>query len=324
MSLTRQRVVILAAIYLVVATVFPLFGGQAQAGNSLYDMRALLAAPHPFLTRDEAPPPAIGNVRARRVGGKRVNQGDSPAQEINKDDEENLDLDNLPKSENGDQEELDINDPLEPMNRVIFAVNEVFNYFILEPVAKSYNFIFPQFLRDGISNFLTNLNNPVILINDLLQGEFERGLDTSARLVINSTIGAAGLFDVADSLGFKKHNEDFGQTMAVWGVGEGFYLVLPLLGPSNPRDALGKFVVDSYFDPLGYYLDNTGRDDSALSITVVRGVVTYADIVEDLDNLRETSIDFYGALRSLYRQRRMAEISNSDDGVVPTIDSYSK
>ncbi len=317
MSLTRQRVVILAAIYLVVATAFPLFGGQAWAGNRLYDMRTLLTAPHPFLTRDDAPPPAIGNVRARRAGGK-------PAQEIKKDDEEELDLDNLPNAKNGDREELDINDPLEPMNRVIFAVNEVFNFFILEPVAKSYNFIFPQFLRDGISNFLTNLNNPVILINDLLQGEFERGLDTGARLVINSTIGGAGLFDVADSLGFKKHNEDFGQTMAVWGVGEGFYLVLPLLGPSNPRDALGKFVVDSYFDPLGYYLDNTGRDDAALSITTVRGVVTYANIVEELDNLRETSIDFYGALRSLYRQRRMAEISNSDDGVVPTIDSYSK
>ena len=192
------------------------------------------------------------------------------------------------------------------------------------PVAKTYNFVTPEFVRERISNFLANIKMPVVLVNDLLQGELERGMDTGARMAINSTIGVLGFFDVADEMGFKPHSEDFGQTLAVWGVGEGLYLVLPLLGPSNPRDALGKFVIDRFFDPLGIYLDNTGRDDLALSLAGIRGITTYANIAEELGDLRKTSIDFYGALRSLFRQRRRAEIRNSDDGIVPSLDSYSQ
>lgn len=309
------------AIYLAVAALFLSLAGGASAGNSLYDMRSLLTQPHPFARtgdtrRPVLPPPSAGaSARAPQPAAKEEGGGEK----------ELPDLDDLSGSNEGDDDqEPDINDPLEPINRAIFAFNEVFNLAILEPVAKTYNFVTPEFIRERISKFLANIKTPVVLVNDLLQGEFERSMDTGARMVINSTIGVAGFFDVADEMGFKPHSEDFGQTLAVWGVGEGFYLVLPLLGPSNPRDALGKFVVDSFFDPLGIYLDNTGRDEIALSLAGIRGVTTYANIVEELGDLRETSIDFYGALRSLFRQRRKAEIRNSDDGIVPSIDSYSK
>jgi phospholipid-binding lipoprotein MlaA len=324
-SLTRRKVIILAAIYLAVTAAFTAIGGCAWAGNSLYDMRAMLSQPHPFARIGDTRAPVLQPPAARTAAAGPANPGKDPGQDPGKDEaEEPLELDGLPGSNDDDGDTLDVNDPLEPLNRVIFRFNEVFKFFILEPVAKTYNFVTPAFLRERIGNFLGNIKNPVVLVNDLLQGEFERGLDTGARLAINTTLGIGGLFDVADEMGFKSHNEDFGQTLGVWGVGEGFYLVLPLLGPSNPRDALGKFVVDSYFDPLGYYLDNTGRDEIALSIAGVRGVTTYANIVEDLADLRETSIDFYGALRSLYRQHRIAEISNSDDGLVPALDSYAK
>lgn len=321
------------AVYLAVAALSLSLAGNASAGNSLYDMRSLLTQPHPFArtgdTRRPVLPPPSAAARTNASQPAAGNPGNaapgaSLAAKEENDDEEPLDLDDLSGANDGDAEEPDINDPLEPLNRAIFAFNEVFNLMILEPVAKTYNFVTPEFIRERISNFLANIKTPVVLVNDLLQGEFERSMDTGARMVINSTIGVAGFFDVADEMGFKPHSEDFGQTLAVWGVGEGFYMVLPLLGPSNPRDALGKFVVDSFFDPLGIYLDNTGRSEIALSLAGVRGVTTYANIVEELGDLRETSIDFYGALRSLFRQRRKAEIRNSDDGIVPGIDSYAK
>ena len=161
----------------------------------------------------------------------------------------------------------------------------------------------------------------MILANDLLQGEFKRAYETSARLVLNSTVGLVGFIDVAERLGIKPHDEDFGQTLGVWGVGEGFYLVLPIFGPSNPRDGFGKLLVDGYLDPLGLWLDNTGRGEIAWALTGVTGMVAYADVVNDLDRIRETSVDFYGALRSLYRQKRAAEISNGEAGVtLPNFD----
>ena len=120
-----------------------------------------------------------------------------------------MDLDGLPGAQDGDAEELDVNDPLEPLNRVIFGFNEVFNFFILEPVAKTYNFVLPEYARERIGNFLANIRNPVVLVNDLLQGELERGMDTGARLVINTTLGLGGLFDVAEEMGFPHYVLDY-------------------------------------------------------------------------------------------------------------------
>src|SRR5690606_17780478 len=114
--------------------------------------------------------------------------------------------------------------------------NDMVDTLVLQPAAATYRFIVPEPVQDGIRNVLRNLNGPVILANDLLQGEFDRAGDTAMRFLINSTIGLAGIFDVASDWGYEYHDEDFGQTLASWGVGEGFYLVLPLLGPSNLRD----------------------------------------------------------------------------------------
>ena len=217
------------------------------------------------------------------------------------------------------EDDLD-NDPLEPMNRFFFGFNEVLTKLLLGPVARGYNAVLPDSVRTALENFFDNLNLPVVLANDLLQGEFRRAGDTSVRLVVNSIAGIGGFIDVAEKFGFEPHSEDFGQTLAVWGLGEGFYLVLPVFGPSSPRDAVGKLVVDPYFDPLSYYLNNTDQDEISYARTGVGGLVELADVIADLDRLRETSVDFYGALRSLYRQRRMAEIGNNKSQEVPNFD----
>ncbi len=200
-------------------------------------------------------------------------------------------------------------DPLEDINRAIFEFNEFLQTILLRPLAEVYRFILPDFVEEGVHNILRNLRTPVILANDLLQFEGERALQTIERFVINSTIGVAGFMDVAEKMGIPGHNEDFGQTLGSWGVGEGFYLVLPLLGPSNPRDAIGK-LADIYLDPLSQWADKTDRDEINYSRTGVSGLDTYSRVMDDLKKLKETSIDYYAAVRSITRQRREAEIRN--------------
>mgnify|MGYP000356219509 CR=1 FL=1 len=183
-------------------------------------------------------------------------------------------------------EEEAVNDPLESMNRAIFEFNEGLQDVLLRPLAKFYNATVNLTVRQGISNFLDNLSSPVVFANDLLQGEFERALITFGRAFINSTIGIVGLADVATELGIERHDEDFGQTLAVYGMGEGFYLVLPIFGPSSPRDAIGKLVIDSYLDPLGLWLDNTDRDNIQYTLTGAEGLDEYAGIVDELNQVK--------------------------------------
>ena len=220
-------------------------------------------------------------------------------------------------------EEEAVNDPLESMNRAIFDFNEVLQDVLLRPIAKFYNANVNLTVRQGISNFLDNLSSPVIFANDLLQGEFERALTTFGRAFINTTIGIAGLADVASELGIERHDEDFGQTLAVYGVGEGFYLVLPIFGPSSPRDTIGKLVIDSYLDPLGLWLDNTDRDNFQYTLTGAEGLDEYAGIVDELNQVKKTSVDYYAAVRSLYRQKRKAEINNGSILELPPIPDLS-
>ncbi len=294
-----SRLIVLAAM--LVGLSFP-----AGAGNAIYNMNQLLAEPHPFAAGTLAPTlsPSVETAPAPKSPPE---EAPGSSKEDEEDGDNDSDLDDL--SEEFEEHER-LNDPLEPMNRVIFSANGFINDYLLGPVAKGYNAVLPEFVREAVASFLRNLNEPVVLANDLLQGEFQRGLNTGTRLVVNTTVGIGGLIDVAEKLGFEKHSEDFGQTLAVWGVGEGFYLVLPLLGPSNPRDAFGKHFVDSYFDPLGYYLENTDREEWGYARTALQGIVTYAEIVDELETLKESSIDFYGAIRSLYRQKRAADIAN--------------
>ena len=219
--------------------------------------------------------------------------------------------------------EEEINDPLESMNRAIFDFNEVLQDTILRPLAQFYNETVNVTVRQGISNFLDNLSTPVILANDLLQGELERALKTFIRAFVNSTIGIGGIADIAGELGLERHEEDFGQTLAIYGVDEGFYLVLPVFGPSSPRDAFGKLVIDSYLDPLGLWLDNTDRDEIIYTLTAAKGLDEYASIVDELNQVKKTSVDYYAAIRSLYRQKRKTEILNGSTLELPPIPDLS-
>ncbi len=205
--------------------------------------------------------------------------------------------------------ENDINDPLEDLNRAMLEVNEFLQALILRPIAEFYVLMIPDMARDAIRNALDNVRSPVTLANDLLQGEGTRAWETTQRLVINSTVGIGGLIDVADKWGIKAHEEDLGQTFATWGVGEGFYLVLPIFGPSNPRDAIGKFL-DGYLDPLAHYADNTDQEEISYTRTLLGGVDEFSRVMDDLKKLKETSIDYYAALRSVARQKRQADIVN--------------
>ncbi len=215
------------------------------------------------------------------------------------------------------------NDPLEPLNRYFFELNYAADELLLKPLAGWYYVALPNFAQDGVRNALRNLRSPIVLANDLFQGETERAGITVGRFLVNSTLGLAGLFDVASEMGLEYHAEDFGQTLAVHGVGEGPYLVLPLLGPSNPRDATG-LVVDMLFDPLTYVGIFGGIDNIGLGAGVVEGIDTRARNLKTLDEIRKGSLDYYATLRSLYRQRRVDEINNGEtppEGVGPDFDA---
>jgi phospholipid-binding lipoprotein MlaA len=201
------------------------------------------------------------------------------------------------------------NDPLEPTNRAIFDFNQGFDRVLLKPAAEGYREVFPDGVRSSINNVLHNVRSPVILANDILQGESVRAVETLTRFAVNTVLGMGGLFDVAGQYGMERHTEDFGQTLAVWGFGEGFYLMLPVFGPSNPRDTVG-LVVDSFIDPLGYFVSfpvTFGR-------SAVEGIDKRSRALEPLDEIERTSVDFYATIRSLYRQRREDEIRNGEPG----------
>jgi phospholipid-binding lipoprotein MlaA len=200
----------------------------------------------------------------------------------------------------------DQNDPYESFNRQMFQLNEKMDKYVALPAAKAYVAVVPAPARDGVHNALDNLGSPVTLANDILQGKAQHAVQTIGRVVVNSTIGIGGLVDVASPMGIPAHNADFGETLALYGVGEGPYLVLPLTGPSNPRDAVGS-LVDLAFDPLTYI----GMREKGWW-TAGRRVADILDErsrnIDTLDELRRSSVDLYATLRSLYRQHRQAEI----------------
>lgn len=202
------------------------------------------------------------------------------------------------------------NDPWEDFNRYIFEVNYALDQLLFRPIAGMYRTGVPEPIRDAIHNALRNARSPLILINDLLQGNLDRARDTAGRFVFNTTLGLGGLIDFADSvMGIKFHDEDFGQTLGVWGFQEGWYMMLPLYGPSNPRDTVG-LVVDGFIDPVSLVLRFYGPEWGPYARTVLTALDMRSRNIDTLDEVERTSIDYYATIRSLYRQRRDDEIRN--------------
>ncbi len=217
-----------------------------------------------------------------------------------------------------------LNDPLEPTNRVIFEFNDMLDVYFLRPVAQGYRAILPKFGRDRVADFLDNLKMPLYFTNNLLQGNPSLAGVTIERFVLNSTFGVAGLMDVATPLGLPGNKPDLGQTFGVWGIGEGPYLVLPLMGPSNPRDAVG-LGIEAVADPLDYYLANNEMNWVLWTRFGISGISQREAYLDALDDVKRTSLDYYSAMRSLYRQRRNAQINEADNPgqtVVPSPDNH--
>jgi phospholipid-binding lipoprotein MlaA len=195
-------------------------------------------------------------------------------------------------------------DPFEDANRVVFALNDALDTLVLRPIAAVYGTVVPLPVKTGVANFYDNLKSPVILANDLMQGDVTDGAATTlARFGINSTVGLLGFLDMADDMGLPRHDNDFGKTLHRWGAGPGIYLVLPLFGPSNARDALGT-AVDAVLDPVGYLVPQ----EAALGLTSGKAVSKREEVADLLDELRAGSLDYYAALRGAYQQRRAQEL----------------
>lgn len=209
----------------------------------------------------------------------------------------------------------EVYDPFEPVNRAIFRFNDVVDRAVLEPAARAYRHVTPRPVRAGVRNFLLNLRSPVVLANDLLQGEPERAGTTLARFMINSSpLGFFGLRDTAAELGHEPHYEDFGQTLGVWGLDAGPYLMLPILGPSSARDAAG-LVGDYALDPLSQCCIGT---EERLTRFATGSLSDREQALEVVDDLRRNSFDMYATVRSAYAQRRAALIRN---GAPPSEDT---
>ena len=217
-----------------------------------------------------------------------------------------------------------VKDCFESVNRVTFAFNQGLDKIIFKPLAKGYRKL-PQPIRSGTSNVINNLGNVVTIPNNILQGQMKDASMNSLRLIINSTLGIAGIFDVASYYGIEKRDkEDYGQTLGTWGVGEGCYFILPVLGPTTVRDSIGSLANvaggdawynvtvandTQYFNEADYYLSQ-----------LLSGVDFRAKNLESFDSLENTSIDLYASIRSLYLQDRQRKIKNLDVATETMID----
>ena len=222
---------------------------------------------------------------------------------------------NLSKRNSGE-----VKDCFEGLNRATFSLNQGLDKVIFKPVAKGYRKL-PSPIRSGTSNALENISSLITIPNNILQGEFRKAGINTGRFAVNTTVGILGIFDVATKMNFPEYErEDYGQTFGAWGIGEGCYVVLPVIGPSTVRDAFGSFVNvlggDPYYNASVHgnnqYLDK----DIYMATKIVSGIDFRAKNLESIDNLEKNSMDFYASVRSLYLQDRQQKIRNSD----PTID----
>ena len=211
---------------------------------------------------------------------------------------------------------VEAKDCFEKVNRGIFTFNQVLDKIILKPLAKGYR-MFPQPIRSGTSNALSNINNVVTIPNNILQGQFKDAGINSARLIINSTLGIAGIFDVASYYGLKKRDkEDYGQTLGVWGAGPGCYLVLPILGPSTVRDSIGSIVNmtggDAWYNVTVVNQTQYFSEADYYASRLLTGIDFRAKNLESFESLENSSVDLYASVRSLYLQDRYRKVRNID------------
>jgi phospholipid-binding lipoprotein MlaA len=201
----------------------------------------------------------------------------------------------------------DPNDPYEPVNRQILDVNLALDNHVIKPVALAYRDVLGPWPRTRIRRFLQNIEEPAAFVNDVLQGRLVDAGDVAVRFAVNSTLGGAGFFDVAtDLVGTPRQERDFGQTLYSWGVPDGPYLMVPILGPSNPRDFVGT-VANGFLNPISWLLPlpaNLGRG-------VVSGIDEREQNIGALEELQRSSLDFYARLRSVWRQHRSAQLGRS-------------
>ena len=226
----------------------------------------------------------------------------------------------LSKNTNGE-----IKDCFETVNRGIFAFNQAIDGLIFEPLAKGYLYL-PSPIRTGTSNFVGNLSTLLTIPNNVLQGDFHIAGKNTLRFVVNSTVGVVGIFDPASAIGLNSYEkEDFGQTLGSWGVGEGCYVVLPVLGPSTARDAIGS--LGNYMGGDAWYNVTVRNDTQYFSdfdyyaSKGAGGVDFRAKNFDDINNLEENSIDFYASVKSLYLQDRRKRIANASGATQTQDDS---
>jgi phospholipid-binding lipoprotein MlaA len=197
-------------------------------------------------------------------------------------------------------------DPIEGFNRKIFWFNDKVDVYALEPAARAWRWIAPERVRSAVSKFFLNLHFPIVAVNDLLQGKLKASAVDVGRFGVNTTVGVLGFFDPASGWGLERHDEDFGQTLGVWGVPSGPYLVLPILGPSNPRDA-GGLAVDTALSVTPFFLDwyvTTGA-------RVFETINYRTSVLQEVHDAKESALDYYTFVRNAYQQRRKALVSDN-------------
>ena len=212
--------------------------------------------------------------------------------------------------------EVEIYDPIEPVNRGIFWFNDTFDVYLLEPVSRGYDFVVPNGVQHSVTNFFRNLKFPAFFVSDVVQFKFDQAAVHTGRFLINTTIGVAGLFDVAEEFGLEHHYEDFGTALGYRGVPSGPYIVIPFLGPSNARDACGR-IVDAFLNPV-FYLDSFTDLSSEEAFAISAGLYgldainTRADLLEAVETAKSASLDYYLFLQSAYYQLRANQIYDNN------------
>jgi phospholipid-binding lipoprotein MlaA len=214
------------------------------------------------------------------------------------------------------------NDPLEPTNRKIYAVNDRIDRYTLRPAAVAYRDVVPGTVRSHVHNVLSNIGNPVQFTNDVLQGKPRKAGDTFMRFLINTTVGVGGLFEVATDWGYPDHDNDFGMTMALWGLPEGPFLFLPILGPSSPREGIG-YGINSTLDPFTW-ASFGGSASLGWSRFGVGALDGRERVLDELDSIQKDALDPYATIRSLYRQHRAGQIDQARTDRPATVPAWFK